>query len=94
GVVNNRLRYLSVTTARLPDRCKAKMFEAIHRARQIGGGLASSCVVSLAERWAREPCRTSVGLHPRHTIYGVDDVRRWVDGDVSDLHAFLTRDFC
>jgi hypothetical protein len=93
GVVDNRLRYLSVTTGLSRKSCKAKMFEAVHRSRQIGGGLASSCVVSLADSGGVADCRTSVGLHPRHTIYGLSDVERWFQGNAHDLRRFLTQDF-
>jgi hypothetical protein len=92
-VVNNRLRYVSVTTSSKPDRCKEKMFEAMHRSRQIGGNMASSCVVSLAPHDKVNNCRISIGKHPRHTIYGRDDVNSWVNGHPDSLKDFLTRDF-
>jgi hypothetical protein len=92
-VVNNRLRYVSVTTSIYPDRCKEKMFEAMHRARQIGGDMASSCVVSLAYPDIVANCRTSIDEHPRHTIYGQKDVNSWVNGHPESLLEFLTRDF-
>ncbi len=92
-VVNNRLRYVSVTTSIYADRCKEKMFEAMHRSRQIGGDMASSCVVSLAYPEKVVNCRKSIGEAPRHTIYGQNDVKNWVNGCTDSLKEFLTRDF-
>jgi len=93
AVVNNRLRYISVTTSRHPSRCKEKMFEAMHRARQIGGDLASSCVVSMASRSTVEGCRASIGEDPRHTIFGQDHLKYWMHNDLTVLRQFLTQNF-
>jgi hypothetical protein len=90
AVVGNRLRYISVTTSARPADCKEKMFEAMHRSRQVGGDLATSCVASMT--WAVNDCRNSVDEHPRHTIYGKRDLDSWLINPAS-LRDFLTRDF-
>jgi hypothetical protein len=92
-VVDHRLFYFSVTTDDRESMCKAKMFEAMHRARQIGGGLAYSCVVSLAEGDgeydAVKNCRRSIGQAPRHTLFGKAHVRQWRRGSYDSLRRFL-----
>jgi hypothetical protein len=73
------------------------MFEAMHRARQIGGGLAYSCVVSLAgypsydgERQDTvQNCRRSIGKEPYHTMFGKAHVRQRQRGSYNSLHRFL-----
>jgi hypothetical protein len=96
-VVAHRLFYFSVTTAFQEGICKEKMFEAMHRSRQIGGGLAYSCVVSLADYThyhnEREDtvqnCRRSIGQAPHHTIFGKAHVRQWRRGSYNSLRRFL-----
>ena len=51
AVHQNRLFYFSVTTEKKIDDCKEKMFEAIHRSRQLGGALARSCTICLADKF-------------------------------------------
>ncbi len=48
GVWNNRLYYISCTTDHKVGMVKAKAFEAVYRARQLGGGMARIAVVSFA----------------------------------------------
>lgn len=91
-VMANRLRYLSVTTSFAPAACKEKMFEAMHRSRQVGGDLATSCVVSTAWKQTVKACQDSINEHPRHTIYGEADLDSWFT-DPASLREFLTRDF-
>jgi hypothetical protein len=95
-VYEHRHFYFSVTTAAQEGIGKEKMFEAMHRARQIGGGLAYSCVVSLAEYTyydEREDtvqnCRRSIGQAPRHTLFGKAHVRQWRRGSYESLRRFL-----
>jgi hypothetical protein len=96
-IVDHRLFYYSVTTASQEGICKEKMFEAMHRARQIGGGLAYSCVVSLAEypyydgekQDTVQNCRRSIGKAPYHTMFGKAHVRRWERGSTNSLRRFL-----
>jgi hypothetical protein len=91
-VVRQRLRYVSVTTARNEAACKEKMFEALERARQIGGGLAGTCVISLADDETVKKCRASLDIkeNDRRALFGADDLMRWLDGDIGDLRTFLT----
>jgi hypothetical protein len=96
-IVDHRLFYFSVTTSSREGTCKEKMFEAMHRARQIGGGLAYSCVVSLAEytRYGGQRndtvqnCRRSIGKDPYHTMFGKAHVRQWQRGSYNSLRRFL-----
>lgn len=99
-VQKHRLRYISVTTSRSFKTCKAKMFEAKYRAQQIGGGLASSCVVCLGQdHYNRdlkmnypfvEACKAALGNDPRHTFFGLQDVQNWITGKDKTLRDFLT----
>lgn len=89
AVVNTALRYISVTTDSGERMAKAKSFEAMHRARQIGGDMARSCVVSLAPPEAIAQARKSIG-EKRHTLFGRNDILRWVAGDGKALLYFMT----
>lgn len=96
-IIGHRLFYFSVTTASAEGVCKEKMFEAMHRARQIGGGLAYSCVVSLADypyyggekQDTVQNCRLSIGKAPYHTMFGKAHVRQWRRGSYNSLARFL-----
>lgn len=93
-VVHNNLRYISVTTSDSPKTCKLKIFEAKHRADQIGGGLARYCVVSLASADRVRQCQATVKAN-RRVIFGMDDIREWVgdsenEPNVGSLREFLT----
>jgi len=87
----NRLRYISVTSSKRADLCKGKVFEAIHRARQIGGGLARVALVCLAEQNVIRNIEASVGARPgsRLQVFGIEDVRLWESNDLGSLAAFL-----
>jgi hypothetical protein len=100
-VINRqRLRYISITTSRNFKTCKSKMFEATVRAQQLGGGMATSCVVCLGKvHYSRslrkevdfiDACRNALGNDPRNTIFGWDDVHKWVSGNTKSLRKFLT----
>jgi len=92
-VFRNRLRFISVTTSPYARICKAKMFEAMHRAKQIGGDMATSCVVCLANDMVLNSCRVSIAKYPRHAFFGRSDVKRWMKGETESLRRFLTQDF-
>lgn len=89
AVVDTALRYLSVTTDPTEKMNKAKSFEAMHRARQIGGDMARSCVVSLAPTTSVANARRSVN-HARHYLFGAEDLLRWIAGDGTRLLEFMT----
>lgn len=92
-VVNNRLCFFSMGVNRGADKgrvLRGKMFEANYRAKQLGGGLARSCVVCLAPEPVIKDCRASLGNDSHNTIFGRDDVERWINGDAQDLYQFLT----
>jgi hypothetical protein len=88
----NRIRYISVTTSHDKNVCQGKLFEAMHRARQIGGGLASAAVVCLLER---TPCTSiwmSTGKDENHQVFGCDELDLWEKGKVSlDFYNWLTK---
>jgi hypothetical protein len=89
-VHDNRLCYFSVTTAE-KRLLKGKAFEAIHRAEQIGGGLARSSVLCLLPDATVGECQQAVDPQAkRHKIFGLDALRRWVDDkDARDLQQFI-----
>jgi hypothetical protein len=89
-VVNHCLRYVSVTTSSSVKTCKGKMFEAMHRSQQIGGGLARSCVISLLDRSGVHSCRESIGTD-RHQIFGYEDIAAWMNTSRLSLYNFLTK---
>lgn len=95
-VKNHRLRYISVTTTSDQAIIKKKMFEAMIRSQQIGGGLARSCVVSLADydtwenREVADICRDSIN-DPHHIVFGRPDIMRWHnEHKAPELLQFLT----
>ncbi|MGO8670456.1 MAG: hypothetical protein ACLQVD_03700 [Capsulimonadaceae bacterium] len=87
---NHRLRYISITTDGRKKWCKGKVFEAIHRAKQIGGGLARSMTVCLADRNACGEITKSIDSEQQHSICGMADVQDWMDGRTGTLRSFLT----
>ncbi|WP_394793789.1 hypothetical protein [Armatimonas sp.] len=78
AIVNNRFYNISVTTQSYHKIVKGKAFEAMHRARQIGGGLARSAVVSTIHNLGAEKCQTSVdpSKNPRHRILPAPPMKR------------------
>jgi hypothetical protein len=89
-VVNHCLRYISVTTSDSLKTCRGKVFEAMHRSQQIGGGMARSCVISLLNAEDIGKCRASIGT-ARHTIFGHDDITAWMNTSRLSLYSFLTK---
>lgn len=92
-VKNSRLYYFSATTSDYEAACKGKLFEAAYRARQIGGGLARACVVSLADKDQEKndicaSCNASFN-NARFKVFGKTHVTDWMDGDTSTLEEFL-----
>jgi hypothetical protein len=92
-VRNSRLYYFSATTSDTESACKGKLFEAAYRARQIGGGLARACVVSLANKDQEgndicANCNASLN-DPHFKVFGKSHVTAWMDGDTSTLEEFL-----
>jgi hypothetical protein len=88
---NHRLRYVSVTTGKEEKLCKGKAFEAIHRAHQIGGGMADIAVVCLANE-ALKKISLSVGAGPgkKIKIFGESDAVEWQGGNLDTITEFLT----
>jgi hypothetical protein len=70
SVVNNRFYAISVTTRKYHKDVKSKAFEVMHRARQVGGGLAHSIVVSMMNNTTARYCQLSIddSEKPRHKI--------------------------
>ncbi len=92
AIARHRLRYISVTTDRGEKLIKGKVFEAVHRAHQIGGGMASVAVVCLATDDVRDKARMSVGASPsgKLQVFGDSDVEEWGNGNVETLSNFLS----
>ncbi len=104
-VHKNRLYYFSVTTKLKPDECKEKMFEAIHRSRQLGGGLARSCTICLADEYddyesgkkvdtvsAIRKSLTSSDKIGNHTIFGLKEITKWLtDENIEDMETFINQ---
>ena len=94
-LVGHRLCYFSMSTNPGTDTrakvLKAKMFEAVYRSQQLGGGLARSCVVSLAGNKRVDECRASLGNNSRRTIFGLPDLQNWLGGEAETLYEFLTQ---
>lgn len=69
-VKDNRFYVVSVTTQMKQKNVKGKSFEVIHRARQVGGSLARSIVVSPLFEEERDECQVSVDPSdkPRHLV--------------------------
>lgn len=88
-IVKNRLFYFSVTTDR--DRyVKSKMFEAIYRAEQLGGGMARTAVVSVADNdLINMKLPRAFGAPPRIEFFGHEHVAEWLIDDLSSLKHFL-----
>jgi hypothetical protein len=92
AVNNHCLRYLSVTSSlsRGSEKAyKGRMFEAIHRAQQLGGGLAQSCLVCPAEYDVVGKVQSSIGHRSRHKVFGRNDVEEWIGGNYATLQEFL-----
>ncbi len=89
GVLNNRLYYLSCTTSAREKLVKAKAFEAMYRARQIGGGMARVAVVSFADNRVLGKVNQSLTGVPRLKVFGLSDVESWVKGQYDTLKNFL-----
>ncbi|BDI31521.1 hypothetical protein CCAX7_35720 [Capsulimonas corticalis] len=94
-VHDNRLYYFSAGTTKIDEYCKEKMFEAAYRSSQIGGGLARSAVVCLADRDRYnndiiETCRLTLN-DPKHTIFGKPQIEAWMGGNLQTLAEFLER---
>ncbi len=88
SVLNNRLYYISCTTETKESGIKAKAFEAVYRARQIGGGLARVAVVSFANDDASNRARASLTGVPRLSLFGITDVESWIAGDMDSFKRF------
>jgi hypothetical protein len=92
------VRYLSVTTSKDKDVLKGKAFQAIHRARQIGGDLARVCVVCTVPPVPRDNILDDVKesvSEDRFCIFAARDIAEWLPqgrrpGNGASLRLFLT----
>ena len=91
-VRDNRLRLISATCQRDQRTARLKMFEAIHRARQAGGGLAAASTATLLRRPVDvQHCQSAVDPQGRHRFYGRTDIADWMAGKRLDaLRADLS----
>ncbi len=72
-LANNRLHLISVTTEKQLGPIKEKAFEVMHRAQQLGGGLACSCVIAPTSEANAAKCQSSIdaSTKKRHLIIPV-----------------------
>lgn len=73
---------------------KLKLFEVAHRAKQIGGDLARSAVVSLHSQATCRELESEIaavwsGDEPQPRVFGIDDLRQWSSGGHQPLVAWL-----
>lgn len=94
-VAGARLYALSCTTSsKHRKETKGKVFEVMERARQIGGHLARSAVVSLHDDANRDELRSEIlnvwsgDQLPPH-VFGLSDLKAWQDGDFHTLTRWL-----
>ncbi|HWO26216.1 MAG TPA: hypothetical protein VNO30_46130 [Kofleriaceae bacterium] len=83
-VRGHRLYVISCTTAQKKGLCKSKLFEVAMRARQMGGDLARSALVCLAEdsSTVRADIASIWDAPNVPRVFGVMDLREWA-GDSS-----------
>lgn len=91
GMRNHRLFVVSCTTDGDPSMCKLKLFEATVRARQLGGDLARSALVSLLPpdgvAQVQGDVRETWGALNTPRVFGLANLREWVGRPESRLHA-------
>jgi hypothetical protein len=85
AIHNHRFFLFSMTTDKGKGLCQSKMFEAYYRARQVGGSLARSAVICLADADTEQKCFKSLGANPRNQIFGMATLQGWIDGDTEHL---------
>ncbi len=92
-VRNFRLYVISCTTSQEVGLCKSKLFEVSIRARQLGGDLARSALVSMLSSQKRDEVQKDVGElwdapnTPR--VFGIDDLKEWLDEHFVSLKEWL-----
>ncbi|MHA1204179.1 MAG: hypothetical protein ACTSSL_04460 [Candidatus Heimdallarchaeaceae archaeon] len=70
---------ISVTTSRTMGLVKLKLFEALHRANQIGGMHSKVILVTLMEKWQIEQIKKDISqfeLKERTEIIGVEEIEK------------------
>ena len=91
AATDNRLRYVSTTVAANEDACQGRAFESLHRARQMGGDLATSCVVTMADEESVERIAQCVNAEEALTVFGRSHAAAWILNDnCRSLHRFMT----
>lgn len=86
AIRKHHLYVISCTTDRTAGRCKLKLFEVALRARQLGGDLARSALVCLADRsesgddivsGLREDVRSFSKSFKEPEVFGLKHVKEW-----------------
>ena len=86
AIRGHHLYLISCTTSHKTTRCKSKLFEVAMRARQLGGDLARSALVCLADRdkegndvveELRKDVRSLSESSRVPHVFGLKDVREW-----------------
>ena len=100
AIRGHRLYLVSCTAERKAPMCKLKLFEAATRARQLGGDLARSALVCLADDSVVQELKkdvTTVSLALKEpAVFGLPHVREWVGSEgtvpnLSTLSEWLTK---
>ncbi|MCX6358312.1 MAG: hypothetical protein NT029_00755 [Armatimonadetes bacterium] len=89
-VHRTRLFVISSTTSAKVKTAKAKAIEALHRGRQLGGGLARAVLLSMTQEAELAQVADSVGSE-RLAVLGEAEVRRWTEGRADILWQFLNQ---
>lgn len=91
AIRGHHLYVVSCTTDATTSRCKSKLFEVAMRARQLGGDMARSALVCLAEQSVVENLQKDVESLSESSrvpqVFGLDHVREWMGygGSAPDL---------
>ena len=94
AIRQHHLYVISCTTARTAGHCKLKLFEVALRARQLGGDLARSALVCLADRsegddivsGLREDVRSFSKSFREPEVFGLEHVKDWAGTKGSSPH--------
>jgi len=94
----HKMRYFQVSCTIDPSlgRTKTKLFETYVRRRQVGGDLARTALVCFCNGKDTDELKRDVGLAwddpSKPMVFGLDDLKAWVKGDLSRLEEWCNRD--
>ncbi len=93
----HRTYFISCTTSKEKSLCKSKMFEIAVRSRQLGGDLARSALVCMADGKDVDALRTDIddvwdaSNTPR--IFGLSDIRSWAGEEGFPPNTFFFKEW-